>query len=291
MSSAESSKEIQRLGNTKQVSPARKWCFTYNNYEESDVECIQKILSKNDIYVVGREVGACGTPHLQGYIHFKIKCRPMSIFKHDKMHWEKCKGSEAQNIAYCSKEGNFVTNIPELVPFIVKVEKMWGWQLNVIKIIEAIADARKIYWFWEPTGKMGKSALCKYLCVRHGALMVCGSAKDMKCGIQKWMENNKGREPKIILIDLPRSIDTDYISYSGLEEIKNGCFFSPKFEGGMCLYNPPHVIVFANERPVEDKLSSDRWEIERVKFIPDNDIFFSPENSEDEETRNDNIYR
>ncbi len=56
----------------------------------------------------------------------------------------------------------------------------------------------------------------------------------------------------------------DYVSYQALEEIKDGIFFSGKYEGGMKIFNSPHVICFANFSPAEHKLSGDRWVVEEV---------------------------
>ena len=37
--------------------------------------------------------------------------------------------------------------------------------------------------------------------------------------------------------------------------------YSGKYEGGICYFDSPHVIIFANSEPMMDKLSKDRWEI------------------------------
>uniref|UniRef100_UPI004049B2EE hypothetical protein n=7 Tax=Pseudomonadati TaxID=3379134 RepID=UPI004049B2EE len=66
--------------------------------------------------------------------------------------------------------------------------------------------------------------------------------------------------------DIPRS-QLDYLSYTGIEEVKNGCFFSSKYESEMVLYNSPHIIVFANEEPTYHKLSSDRWNVVDLNWV------------------------
>ena len=117
-----SSKKIQRLGNSKQVSPARKWCFTFNNYEEGDID---KIISSDSSikYSIGKETGENGTKHLQGYIEFDVKKRPTSIFKFtNKIHWEVALGTKEQNLIYTQKDGDYIQNFVELID----VDEMYG---------------------------------------------------------------------------------------------------------------------------------------------------------------------
>lgn len=115
----------------RQISPANAWCFTLNNWTESEYEFLSsKLLGLGEkyFYIVGKEVGETGTPHLQGYIALrdgKKKFRPLPTFAVTRVsenaegvavnavHFERAKGSMRQNYIYCSKEGDFVTNIPK----------------------------------------------------------------------------------------------------------------------------------------------------------------------------------
>ena len=63
------------------------------------------------------------------------------------------------------------------------------------------------------------------------------------------------------------------MSYIAIEGIKDGCFFSAKYEAGMCVYNPPHVMVFANKAPELTMLSSDRWVVKCLDKPKDYQIF------------------
>jgi hypothetical protein len=59
--------------------------------------------------VYGKEVGASGTPHLQGYIYLATP-RVFNTVKQllpDGAHIEKAKGSVSQNIEYCTKDGDY----------------------------------------------------------------------------------------------------------------------------------------------------------------------------------------
>ena len=67
--SSVSSVEFCDLGNTitksrKQISPAIRWCFTFNNYTEEEVSSIVLQINMDcKKAIVSREVGASGTPH------------------------------------------------------------------------------------------------------------------------------------------------------------------------------------------------------------------------------------
>ena len=56
----------------------------------------------------------------------------------------------------------------------------------------------------------------------------------------------------------------DYLSYTGIEEVKNGCFFSQKYESAMVVMPYPTIIVFANEEPCYGKMSQDRWRVQQI---------------------------
>ncbi|GAC77845.1 replication protein, partial [uncultured marine virus] len=91
-----------KSGNTRQISPSKHWCFTLNNYTIEDIEliCSNSSIEK---YIFQEEVGELGTPHLQGYMKFKTKVRPKSVFKTNKISWGKTKDIKA-SIVYCQKE-------------------------------------------------------------------------------------------------------------------------------------------------------------------------------------------
>lgn len=85
----------------------RGWCFTLNNYTESEVLALVAAPFKYLIY--GKEVGDSGTPHLQGYVHFvdtKTRGQAKRILG-PRFHLESRKGSLDQAIEYCKKDGDF----------------------------------------------------------------------------------------------------------------------------------------------------------------------------------------
>lgn len=88
------------------ASKSRDYCFTLNNYTQDHIDAFQQV---DCVYVVyGKERGASGTPHLQGYIRFKSQKTMAAALKAlpGKPHIETKKGTHAQAIDYCKKDGD-----------------------------------------------------------------------------------------------------------------------------------------------------------------------------------------
>ena len=83
------------------------YTFTIFNYTDEQEEALKSYESKFLIY--GKELTKAGVPHLQGYFHFA--CPGKTIYALQKLIksacWFPSKGSIDQNIAYCSKMGDF----------------------------------------------------------------------------------------------------------------------------------------------------------------------------------------
>lgn len=255
------------LGNTKRISASVRWCFTLNNYTEDHIAVILEKFCGSIKYFIFQEEKApgTGTPHLQGFVRFATKKRAGEFIGIKEIHWEKCKGSDKQNIKYCSKHNGGLRRWVEgiKVPTPVKIiNKLFPWQLAVEAIVAGPIDDRAIHWFWEPIGNVGKSALVKYLCVKYNCLVVSGKSTDIKYLCVKYFETH-GDYPTTILMDVPRE-SYDYISWTGLEEVKNGCFASTKYECQMVIMNSPRLICFANKPPPAAVVSQDRWRTQKI---------------------------
>lgn len=89
------------------MSQSKRFTFTLNNYTKDQQEFLSSV--ECQFMIIGEEVAASGTPHLQGYVVFKSTQRLTgAIKKLPGCHVEIAKGSTPQNITYCSKEGKFV---------------------------------------------------------------------------------------------------------------------------------------------------------------------------------------
>lgn len=252
------------------MNRSRGWQWTWNNYSEGDIEYINSIDCEYIIY--GKEIGSqTFTQHLQGFIYFKEAKSFKTVQKILRFrHIEPAKSYEAL-IKYSKKDGDIFEkgNPPkqgkkneQINEELDLIKPDRPWQLNILQLISTKPDYRIINWYWEPIGNTGKSAFTKYLCAKHDALCVSGKSADCKYAVVKYKELKK-YYPKIVIFDIPRT-NIDYINYEAIESIKNGCFFSGKYESTQVLMNNPHVIIFANCPPDEHKLSKDRWNINEI---------------------------
>lgn len=261
-----SSNSSKGFGNTKQIPPAKHWCFTLNNYTNEDIKEIRNMNSSIvPKFVFQEETGENGTKHLQGYVQFSKKIRPKGVFKNKKIHWEKTRNIKA-SIEYCQKQDTrtgevFYRGIEK--KYEIKIRHWQPWMYTVLGIVDTDPDERKIDWIWEPEGNRGKTIFSKWLYLnRPNVLMLSGKAADMKHAIVQYIQTNH-IHPRTILVNVPRS-KQEYISYTGLEEIKDMFFYSGKYEGGHVCGPNPHVIIMANAEPEYGKLSEDRWRVKNI---------------------------
>jgi len=93
---------------------SHQFCFTLNNPAGGDIDAL-KAISWIKYAVVGQEVGASGTPHLQGYIQCERAKRTTESGMSKKLkkegvshcHVEIARGTPEQAAEYCKKDGKF----------------------------------------------------------------------------------------------------------------------------------------------------------------------------------------
>lgn len=247
------------------ISPSKRWIIVLNNWTEDNlVELVDSFQQAGMSYILGKEIAETGTPHLQGYVESETTFRPMEKFGTWKFkpHWEKCKGNQKQNLDYCSKDGDYVTNFK--MPRKLQLPACdLPWQKDIIEMVKSEPDDRSIYWYWSDKGNIGKTTFGKYLCVNHNACLLSGKGADVRNGALTW-KNDKGTYPDLCIFPIPRSFNSDYLSYEAIENVKDAFFYSGKYEGGTVCDPCPHLIVFANFEPDRDKMSEDRWHVVNI---------------------------
>ncbi len=247
---------------------AKIWTFTINNPTD---QMITNLISSPHIshYVFQEEDE--GTPHLQGVLRLRKKHRMNWLKRHvdGGAHWEPCESLKG-SILYCSKKakrkrggrlwtkGWKIREEKKKVRDPLEGKELYRYQEEIIDMVLGEPDLRKVYWYWSSRGNIGKSSLVKHLCLKFGAVCIGGKFSDALYAIAEREE--AGKKCDILIFDIPRS-QGNKISFTAIESVKNGCFFSSKYKSNMCLMNTPHIIIFANEEPRYGGLSADRWNI------------------------------
>lgn len=246
-------------------SQHKYWCFTLNNWAQEQVEHLEQVLQHEcQWYVFQEETGESGTPHLQGTLCLKQRQRLAQLKKLEgTIHWEPTRSIRA-SVAYATKTDTRTGGIHAFgikVPKPVHVLEPRGWQLQVMRIIADAPHPRQIHWFWEESGNVGKSTLCKYLVVKRNAILVSGKSADVAHALSK-----RAGDIDLVIVDVPR-VSQDYINYQIIESVKNGLLFSGKYDSAQVVFDIPHVIVFANCEPDRSKLSADRWDVTKIVTV------------------------
>ena len=241
------------------VTAKYKYDLVLNNWTDAEYNAIiSKLSEKCAKFIVGKEIGEEGTPHLQCAITLKVKERITGITKWT--GFTRCSLRETRNdealSEYCRKGGDFVSfGYPKPLKLITVLRP---WQQDVKDLVIQEPDDRTITWIWGAKGGEGKTQLAKYLCYHHNALYAAGSKT---ADIMNLVFNSDMDKHRIVIWNMPRDTDQWGIKYTQLEQVKDGIIFNGKYETGMKLYNSPHIVVFANFAPDGSKMSEDRWKV------------------------------
>lgn len=254
---------------------SKNFILTKNNPDLNPEQFTELLKSEGVVCCVfNLEVGEQGTPHYQAYLHFATNKRFTTLCQKFKCWVRPCKNVQAC-VNYCMKsetriEGPWSWGFDKEIKPPTKwestkyiTEEMFkGWQREIYEKAKSEPEPRLIYWYWEPSGNVGKTELCKHL-VDLGALILDGKASDAIYAIAA-LKKDKKEPPKIIVWDLSRSRE-QFVSWEAIEKIKNGLAFNSKYECGMLTFPTPHIFIFANFEPDMAKLSMDRWRVRRIE--------------------------
>ncbi len=254
-------------GNTK-TPPSKKrhwaYCFTLNNPSTTDwnyLACLDQNVDGAKVAMQEELAPKTGTPHIQGCIRFDKSPRhfqPVRRLLGHRCHVSPCKSWPASR-DYCTdptkraKNGKVFSTEDLNLKVIDPMEGLtpYPWQRILLEFLGGKPHQRRIYWFWDIDGNVGKSCIAKSLCLKPHSLKIGGKGSDLKFALSSL------RGVRLVIIDVPRD-DQGKIPYGSIEDIKNGHFFSGKYKSRQCLFNPPHVVVFANVPPEKGRWSNDR---------------------------------
>lgn len=287
-------------------------CFTLNNYDIEDLEILLgKENDENIVYmVVGQEIGESGTPHLQGFIHIKEDPKKCGIkfwkdyFKFSqKAHFENARGSDEDNLKYCSKDGpvmevgkpgvvgisrfqEIFETARESVEDAIKLDYEFGIRhFNQLRAINAMFGGSKPEFEYEGLLDWQKKAMdmLDRQTNRQILFIVDEEGGKGKTTLAQYLGANfnvcymnggkhadlvyafsKNKNCDYVIFDLARNTVQDYWPYNMMEQLKNGWMTSTKYDSVTICTKWKKILVLCNEDPDRTKLSKDRYVILKI---------------------------
>lgn len=235
------------------------WDFTASKKKGASREKVLEILEPiSDRFCVGDEVGTTtGYEHLQGRVVFKIGKDETTVHnlfpKEWGTHWSQ---THVRDFEYCKKEGNFYCSWEKTISKWANIELL-PWQHAMIEDLDDQND-REITVVVDTEGNHGKTWFAKFCVATHRATYV-PPLQDA----QDFMAFAMAKPDKAYVFDMPRSesIKQRKGMWSAIEQIKNGYLYDKRYQFRDMWIDPPKIIVFCNEAPDLDELSSDRWRV------------------------------
>lgn len=144
-------------------------------------------------------------------------------------------------------------------PKLTDSEPRPGFQAATVQYMEAEPVPREIMFVVDENGDSGKTWLCQYALTKWP-----DKTQVMRIGKRDDLAHVIDVDKTLFLVDVPRG-QMMFLQYSVLESLKDRMVFSPKYESSLKIIRSlPTVIVFSNEAPDMESLTSDRYKIINV---------------------------
>lgn len=153
---------------------------------------------------------------------------------------------------------------------IIEPQPTWyEYQKKIFDLLCKPKQERKVHWFYEEVGNLGKTYTGKWCAQNYGAYIVdCfGGVANLATIIQNALQS--GWTGEGIIFDFPRRAQQHEI-YEGLECVSNGRVTVTKYQSHVVTFKPPRIICFANFPPQWESMSKDRWDCWHI--LPDGSI-------------------
>lgn len=289
-------------GQDGKPAPLEKVCFFYmirlNVQEVQEITILKNFFDLYcSSYVFQKERGSNGIEHYQCMVKLNTKARRSRIrmLLQQKLaiegkvlqfpngsYCEPCK-SWLKSKDYCMKSDTRIGSIYfKNLDLIEKQEftfpELYDWQQEIVEIVKTEPNDRNIIYV-NKNYRAGKSLLCKYLIVKHDALIVDGNENHILALV--------AGKPDVRVVVIDCAADNKRLCWAAVEKIKNGFFashFGTKGTKMILLKNKVHVIVFSNNK-LEKELKNRRIDRERfLTFTDEDEDEFAFSFSEEEET-------
>lgn len=292
---------IDLVYNNKQENYKYKsWIFTWNStnsgflIREPELRSILEAIAEE--YVFQKEF--VSRVHYQGYLKLTNRVRKKTLLNMmrskgtqypsdtwDNLTVQNIRGTDKEAIAYVTKSETrigdpiYSTTIQPYVQrdlAILQNEDNWHpWQKSLSSLLEThkgeirLPDDRTIIWIYDWEGNAGKSKFLKMLCVNYpqdAIKLPFGSPNQIRSSVCA------AGPKRIYFLDLPRSMKQDNMDFHAIfdviEDIKNG-FVTTSMYGQYktLMFEPPHIVVFANAPCPVGLLSKDRWQSYELRSL------------------------
>ena len=140
------------------------------------------------------------------------------------------------------------------------------WQRELYsELRDSAPDPRKIVWYVDWRGGVGKSWFVNFFLSRHGSRSAACFSDGRPADVAYAYEYQR-----VVFFDLTRSTPDLLPLCHVMEQLKDGRIFSSKYNSRVKLFACPHVVVFANKEPPDLAFSPDRLDVRR--FVVGGDI-------------------
>jgi hypothetical protein len=163
-------------------------------------------------------------------------------------------------LQYGSRMQQFCGLISPGVKLVPEEVELKPWQRDLESALtDTPPDDRSILFYVDEEGGKGKTWFQRYMVTKYPddvQLLSVGKRDDVAHAI----DASKG----VFLFNIPRG-GMEFFNYHVVEQLKDRLVFSPKYNSSMkTLLKNPHVVIFCNESPDEEKMTADRFIIETI---------------------------
>lgn len=137
----------------------------------------------------------------------------------------------------------------------ISEDTMYPWQKELLQMLKEQVE-EVVIWIWDTPGRVGKTQMMHYLTKYHNAAAFTSTA-------YKEFALLYSNEP-IAIFNLTRD-HPEAVNYHCFECLNDGFIQSNKYVPTRKYFKPPHVVVFANNKPKTSALSEERWRIFEIK--------------------------
>ena len=136
------------------------------------------------------------------------------------------------------------------------------WQQQLMQMMTTPSN-RQVIWICGKKGNEGKSWFQSYLETFYGyARVVRLDLRNKTSNILHALSKRPLQTTDIFLFNDTRASDLSDQNYAVLEQIKDGCAISSKYNSTVLTFKIPNIlIIFSNVQPMTSNLSQDRWKV------------------------------